>query len=337
MSDSLRPDDEAVSSVLDGEAAPEEAELVAGSPELSARLDEFRSVAGLVGAPVTVPGEELDRIRSAAVARAAADNERTAADDEQAAATHDDSERGEAVDLAAAAERRRGRLRVAARVVSAAAALLVAAGLGYGLAELGDSDDGFEDIAMEAALDAPDETAGDVNDSASFDDEESTDVADMTTDLAGTDDAAQDDAASGDGDSGLPATSSESQDQPAAGDSGMQAAETAAQALGPGFDPLPDRLDPVSNLEALTTVLQDRLAEYAADPDGSAVQSGCEALLVDTALASGAIEADSAHVLVDGARYAVVVARHDDPGKIEVLVAPEPGCEPVSPLQPALP
>ncbi len=332
MTESLRPDDEAVSSLLDGEATPEEAERVAGSPELSARLDEFRSVAGLVGAPVTVPGEDLDRIRSAAVARAMADNERTAADDEQ----------GAVVDLAAAAERRRGRLRAGARVVSAAAALVAAAGLGYGLAGIGDSDDGFEDIALEAALDAADETAGDVDDSASFDDEESTDVADMAADLADSDDAAQDDAAEGavaQDDAGTDGTSSgdSAQDEPASGDSGVQAAVPPAQALGSGFDPLPDRLDPVSNLEALTTALQDRLDEYSAEPYGAALQSECEALLVDTALAGGAVAADSARVLVDGASYAVVVARHGDPAAIEVLAAPEPACEPVSPLQPALP
>lgn len=255
MTESPRPvaeaDDEAVSCVLDGEATLEQAGRVAGSAELSARLEEFRALAGFVGAETAIPAEVLDRIRTDAVAGASRGRQ------------------AQVVGLPAAAERRHAQMKAGARIASMAAALLAAGGLGYGIAALS-SDDGFEDSALDAAADLDEATDDPASSVAASDDQADSaapDRADMATETADGDEEA--------------ALSPESADLNAVG------TETAAQ-------------------------------------------SPCEARLTEDALAAGAAEVDAALLHMAGVSIVVVTGRRHDQQAIDVWMAPEPACEPVS-------
>lgn len=74
MTEPFRPDDELVSSVIDGEATADERARVDADPTLTARLAEFRRVRALVGEAVA-PRPEADR--DAVIARAVAERNRS--------------------------------------------------------------------------------------------------------------------------------------------------------------------------------------------------------------------------------------------------------------------
>jgi len=335
MTESLRPDDaaadETVSCVLDGEATAEQVALVAGSPELSERLAEFTALAELMGDPLPIPAEEIDRARvgvvEKAVAERAAEHQHTGARQTEAGQATRSTQSGGVVELAGA-RRRRSRRPGAARVASMAAALLVAAGIGYGIAELSDDGDGLELTALDAAdddeeratsagLDDPAEDVADMADRA-----ESADFSDAADDVADTADSARPDDASDDSASAIDGSE----------DTAASTAQAAEQALGLDFDPLPDFIEPVPDLAALAAALSERIARYDAAGGSGRLQPRCEALLVDQAFAAGAEAVDVSHVLVAGESFVVAVGRRYDPPSVEVLAAPEPACEPVSDL-----
>lgn len=144
MTDPLRPDDELVSAVLDGEATADERARVAAEPALAARARELAAVRELVAAAVPDPDPER---REAALAAARAAHRSAAAD--------------AAADAAPAAEEGRVLAFVrdpAARrfLAVAAGVLLVLLGAGALVDRLG-TDTGGDDAGL--ALDAP--TAGD--------------------------------------------------------------------------------------------------------------------------------------------------------------------------------
>jgi hypothetical protein len=119
-------DDELASAYLDGEATRDEVAAVEASPSLRARVEELRAVAGAVATTPVDPAPEDARETSIAAALAAAG-------------------RFEITDLAA--ERARRRL----RVLSIAAAVLVAIAIGAGLLTQVGGDDSTSTAAKTSA------------------------------------------------------------------------------------------------------------------------------------------------------------------------------------------
>ena len=168
------PDDLLVSAVLDGVASPDDVARVTGDPVLSARLEQFRSVARAVGGPVPLVDPV---VRDAHLARALAAFQGEAGGAAPLAAVPAPppppapAAPPPPADLGAARARRQRKLGPA--ILSVAAALVLIMAAGALLVRLGDSSDSGSSSSDEAATaSAPDAAeSGDAGGSSTADSE----------------------------------------------------------------------------------------------------------------------------------------------------------------------
>ncbi len=300
MTDAFPSDDELVSSYLDGEATPSEIERVESSPQLMARLGEFRRSASLMAAPVTpLASPDIDSLIESAL-----ESSHTS---------------GNVVDLAAATQRRWWQQ---PRVLAAAAAVALLALAVPALRSISESDSSADSAAAPTGL-AQD---GDAEIS-----EAATTTAAAEAPLAPLGDDSLDSAGG---------STSDSLQSEADAPTATTAAANATTAdfdyrlplTDPAFDPLPEELLPTTDLTSLGTQISSLLAEFssaeslpAADSDGGRVvldqiSPACTQQMVDVLFPGsnvanadlGMVLADYATVLVDGNEFIVAVVRIED-------------------------
>ncbi len=161
------PDDLLVSAVLDGVASPDDVARVTGDPALTARLEQFRSVAGAVGGPVPLVAPVVrDAHLARAVAALGSEREPGATSDPAVAPAPPVPAAPRAVptpapppsDLSAARARRQRRLGPV--ILSVAAALVLLAAAGALVLRLADTTGGSssDEAATATASDSADES-----------------------------------------------------------------------------------------------------------------------------------------------------------------------------------
>ncbi|MBL8777743.1 MAG: hypothetical protein JNK12_17510 [Acidimicrobiales bacterium] len=164
------PDDLLVSAVLDGVASPDDVARVTGDPGLTARLEQFRSVARAVGGPVPLVDPVVrDAHLARAVAALGSDGRATTA---PAAAAAPPEPRVVPTpppppsELSAARARRQRRLGPV--ILSVAAALVLVAAAGALVLRLGDTtgSSSSDEAATATAPDAPAESGDDGGDAS---------------------------------------------------------------------------------------------------------------------------------------------------------------------------
>lgn len=245
--DSSLPDDEMLSSFLDGElAAPDRTLLdarLAGEPALHARLEELRQASRLAAAPVdSLTGTERDRLIRNALAAAAPS----------------------VPDLATARARRHQRRQRVFTAAAAAAVVMLAVPLFQAIRSNGD---GSDEATTAADFETPaDDTAGDESDG--FD---ALDAAETMED-SGNDGESDDSAEMRAEEAEEPATEDFDEGANDSTEAGQAPATTAVGTVfdgfepDAGFDPLPDDLGPRSDLTAALDAARGAWAGPLGDP-----------------------------------------------------------------------
>lgn len=238
---------------LDGEASPEEAAVVEATPDLMARVEAFRAVAGRLSEPVRPP-VTLQRAHIAA-----------ALDAFEATASAPAILRETApvvVDLA----ERRARRGLPSWLGAAAATIVVVGGIGFGLSALNSS--GSSDEATDAASSREGPTANSETTVAESEELLAADSAMEDADSAAADEAMDDSAAA---DEATEESAMAEEAEPAADAGG------ADEVLAPPFDPGP--VDGRSALEIADTVPPEQILPIEdAACFGSAVETSLEEL-----------------------------------------------------------
>ncbi len=298
MTDVFPSDDELVSSYLDGEATPSEIERVESSPQLMARVAEFRRSASLVATPVApLASLDIDGLIESAL-----DSSHTS---------------GNVVDLAAATQTRWWHQ---PRVLAAAAAVALLALAVPALRIISESGSEMDSAAVETGLAAPTTAAAAAF--APLNDDSSTSAGDSGTNATESADSIE---------SGAPtATTMEAQ---GAADFAHQLPPADL-----AFDPLPEELLPTTDLISLGTQVSSLLSEFhragavpGDDQDGgrlypdqvppACAQQMAEVLFPGSSAADADLSlvlADYATVVVDGDEFIVAVVQFEDAASLAV-------------------
>ncbi|MEM9466474.1 MAG: hypothetical protein AAGA90_13960 [Actinomycetota bacterium] len=310
MTDEPDSVDELISRYLDGEATDAEIARVEGDPALLARVESVRAAIEAVAAPVEIPIEALDAIRTTAIAQSTTSDQVT--------------------DLAAAAARRAERRNRVLAIAAAFVFLAVGVVAIRSLPSVSDDDDaateaGSDDSASESAS-ASEAAEEDETDGAEMADADA--LAPSSTDDA--DDMADDDEMADEAE--MDEEQAESfEEEPEAEDDATGATDTENAILT--VDVLPDELPAFDDPQPLVDLI---VAEYAIGFDAeSVVGDATERVFADACpvAADLAIEAlddivstEQATTVLAGEPTEVVVARSAD-GTIVVVTHPIDACD----------